>query len=156
MVQKSRKTMKRTILQSWLLLTLIALLLAACQPAQKETGPVEVEGKEVPVAGGSYRDISPEELKAMLEDKDFSFINVHIPFEGDIAGTDLSIPYNEIDQNLEKLPQDTNAKIVLYCRSDRMSRIASENLVERGYANIWNLDGGMVAWERAGYELTGR
>jgi rhodanese-related sulfurtransferase len=34
-----------------------------------------------------------------------------------------------------------------------MSEIASKELVSLGYANIWNLSGGMVEWEQAGYEI---
>jgi len=89
----------------------------------------------------------------MLSNKDFVFINVHIPFAGNIVATDLSIPYDQIEQTLAKLPADKKAKIVLYCRSGRMSAIAAETLVKLGYTNIWNLDGGMVAWEQAGYEI---
>lgn len=89
----------------------------------------------------------------MLGKKDFIFINVHIPLGGNITGTDLSLPYNEIEQNLSKLPADKNARIVLYCRSGRMSTIAAEELVKQGYTNLWELDGGMAAWEQAGYEI---
>jgi phage shock protein E len=91
----------------------------------------------------------------MLKDKDFVFINVHIPFEGIIADTDLSLPYNEITDpaNLVQLPADRNAKIVLYCRSGRMSQIAAEALVKLGYTSIWDLAGGMVEWEQAGFDL---
>jgi rhodanese-related sulfurtransferase len=31
-----------------------------------------------------------------------------------------------------------------------MIRMAAETLVGLGYTNVWNLDGGMVAWEQAG------
>jgi phage shock protein E len=128
-------------------------LLAACKNTTESTPSVEVVGKQIAVDGGSYTDISVAELQTLLAEKDFTFVNVHIPFEGDIPNTDFSIPYNEIDQNLEQLPADKDAKIVLYCRSDRMSGIAADTLVGLGYTNVWNLDGGMVAWERAGLPI---
>jgi rhodanese-related sulfurtransferase len=106
-----------------------------------------VVGQQVSVAGGFYTDVSVAELQTMLTNKDFTFVNVHIPFEGDIANTDLSIPYNEIDQNLGQLPVDKDAKIVLYCRSDRMSRIAARRL-SVCYTQCGNLDGGMVVGSR--------
>ena len=112
-----------------------------------------VTGETVTVTGGSYQNITPDALNTMLKDKDFIFINVHIPFAGNIAGTDLSIPYDQIDQNLSQLPSDKNSKIVLYCRSGRMSQIAAEKLVSLGHTSVWNLKGGMVDWEQAGYDL---
>ena len=114
---------------------------------------MEIKGEKVDVPGGAYTDASVAELQTMLKNKDFTFVNVHIPFEGNIASTDISIPYNEIEQNLSKLPADKNAKIVLYCRSGRMSSIAAETLVRLGYTNVWNLKGGMVEWEKAGLPL---
>ena len=123
-------------------------MLTACQSKT-------VAGETVTVAGGSYQNITPDELNSMSEDKDFVFVNVHIPFAGNISNTDLSIPYDQIStpEYLNQLPTDKNAKIVLYCRSGRMSGIAATELVALGYSNIWNLDGGMVAWEQAGYEI---
>jgi rhodanese-related sulfurtransferase len=54
---------------------------------------------------------------------------------------------------VNEYPADKNAKIVLYCRSGRMSTIVAKELVKAGYTNVWNLDGGMIAWEKAGFEL---
>jgi len=130
------------------LLLLGVMLLAACQSKS-------VTGETVTAVGGSYQNITSDELNAMLKNKDFVFVNVHIPFAGNIANTDLSIPYDQISipENLSQLPDDKNAKIVLYCRSGRMSEIAAEELVSLGYTNIWNLTGGMVKWEQAGFKI---
>jgi rhodanese-related sulfurtransferase len=110
-------------------------------------------GQKVSVDGGSYTEVSVSELQTMLASKDFTFVNVHIPFEGNIAKTDQSIPYDQIGQKLNQLPSDKNAKIVLYCRSGRMSAIAAGTLVSLEYTNIWELSGGMVAWEQAGLKI---
>jgi len=112
-------------------------------------------GEKVDVNGGSYANINSQQLYAMFKDKDFVLVNVHIPFAGNIPNTDLSIPYDQItkSQYLAQLPIDKNSKIVLYCRSGRMSQIAAEELVSLGYTNIWNLKEGMVEWEQAGYLL---
>ncbi|MBM3181737.1 MAG: rhodanese-like domain-containing protein [Chloroflexi bacterium] len=135
-------------MKKFILILLSVIILAGCQSKP-------VTGETVAVAGGSYKNVSPNELNTMLKNKDFVFVNVHIPFAGDIANTDLSIPYDQIDipENLSQLPADKNAKIVLYCRSGRMSAIAAEELVKLGYTDIWNLTGGMADWERAGFEI---
>ena len=134
------------MLKKLIFILLAAVVLVSCQSKSVTAEPVTV-------TGGSYKNVAPNELNAMLKNKDFVFVNVHIPFAGNIADTDLSIPYDQIEQNLSLLPVDKNAKIVLYCRSGRMSAIAAEELVSLGYTNIWNLDGGMVEWEQAGYDI---
>ena len=134
-----------------LLISLFLLVtLTACQSSVEE-----IMGKEITTASGYYKDITPAELDAMLSNKDLFLVNVHIPFAGNIADTDLSIPYDQISapENQTQLPADKDAKIVLYCRSGRMSAIAAEELVSLGYTNIWNLEGGMVAWEQAVREI---
>lgn len=138
---------KRTVIA-----LLAIILLAACQSKPTVTGEV------VSVGDGSYKNISAGELNSMFKNKDFVLVNVHIPFAGDIPNTDLSIPYDQITESsyMSQLPEDKDAKIVLYCRSGRMSQIASEELVALGYTNIWNFKNGMVEWEQAGYLLEGK
>lgn len=108
---------------------------------------------KVSVGGGFYTNISPEDLYAMLDKKDFVLINVHVPYAGEIANTDLFIPWTEIEKSLDKLPKDKNAKLVLYCRSSMMSTPASEALVKLGFTNVLNLMGGMNAWTAKQYPL---
>jgi rhodanese-related sulfurtransferase len=134
--------------KKFILIFLAAVILVGCQSKS-------VTGETVTAAGGSYQNITSDQLNAMLKNKDFVFVNVHIPFAGNIANTDLSIPYDQISipENLSQLPDDKNAKVVLYCRSGRMSEIAAVELVSLGYTNIWNLIGGTVEWEQAGYAI---
>ena len=127
---------------------------SASAPIVGSPGPGGV-GTVVATSDGAatYVDVTPAELAAMLENKDFLFINTHIPYEGEIEQTDLFLPYDKAAEQLGELPADKGAKIVVYCRSDRMSRISIEEWVKAGYTNLYNLDGGFVAWEQAGYEL---
>ncbi len=135
----------------------LALLLtaAACgsdsQPSDPDPGTMP--GTEVAVDGGSYTNVTAEELQSMLDAKDFPLVNVHIPYEGEIQATDSFIPFNRIDEYVDELPSDPDSKIVVYCRSGGMSAAAAESLVALGYTNVWNLDGGMIAWEAVGYQL---
>ncbi|MBI2830242.1 MAG: rhodanese-like domain-containing protein [Chloroflexi bacterium] len=132
------------------LIGLSAILVGACGRSGEAPTPERV----VSVDGGSYRVISVSQLNLMLDNrKDFLQVNVHIPYAGEIKGTDLFIPYNEIEQNLAILPADKGAEIVLYCRSGYMSGIAAKTLTRLGYTNIRDVEGGMLAWEQAGYQL---
>jgi len=94
----------------------------------------------------AYQSITAEKFSDMLQEKDFTLIDVHIPEQEHIAGTDEFIPYTMIEGN-NKLPQDKHAKIVLYCRSGGMSRAAAYALVEQGYDNVYDLSGGKNAYD---------
>ena len=97
--------------------------------------------------------ISSSQLNRQLTNKDFVLINVHTPYEGEIAGTDLFINYDEMVANRSKLPQDLNQKIVLYCKTGRMSAEALTTLKGLGYTNVTHLAGGMDAWQKAGFKV---
>jgi rhodanese-related sulfurtransferase len=95
----------------------------------------------------TYNSITPAVFSEMLENKDFVLIDVHIPEQSHIAGTDKFIPFDEIENNLTKLPQNKNEKIVVYCRSGSMSRAAAYTLAEMGYSNVYDLAGGKNAYD---------
>lgn len=96
--------------------------------------------------------ISPKKLKKILDKKYFTFINVHTPYEGEIAKTDMFIDYDSIVAGKDKLPQDKKAPIILYCKTGRMSQEALKTFGDLGYTNVAHLEGGMDAWEKSGFE----
>ena len=64
--------------------------------------------------------------------------------EGHIPGAIL-IPYTEIEERSEEMLPDKDAQILVYCRSGRRSKIASESLAKLGYTNVKEF-GGIIDW----------
>ncbi len=135
---------------------LLISVLSACRspstvaPGYRPKTPLRV------VATGSFTTVTAAELHQMLSNKDFVLINTHVPYEGELAATDGFVPFDQTEQQLARYPRDKTAKIVVYCRSGRMSTIAAATLVRAGYTNVWNLDQGMQGWEVAGYTVLQR
>jgi rhodanese-related sulfurtransferase len=147
--------MKKIFILAILILVLTLTKYSSAQTGLKlsQTRSDAQQGELVKVSSGSYRNILSEQLWTMLQNKDFVMINVHIPYEGELPHTDVFIPYNQIEKSSGKLPSEKSAKIVLYCRSARMSTIAAETLVKLGYTNVWNLNEGMIEWKQKGFPL---
>ncbi len=131
-------------------LTVLGLMASACGSTASPAAPA-APGVPVQVEGGTYTNLTPAELADMLEHKDFYFVNTHIPYEGELEQTDAFIPFEEFGpQRVGDYPADKNTRIILYCRSGRMSAIVAGELVQAGYTQVWNLDGGFIEWEKAG------
>ncbi len=92
-----------------------------------------------------FENISSNELSTMLTNKDFTLLDVHIPEQKHIPGTDYMISYQNIDKIKSVIPNKTS-KVVLYCRSGNMSKLVAQELVKSGYTNVFNLDGGLRSW----------
>jgi rhodanese-related sulfurtransferase len=133
-------------------LVLPALLVAACGGVSPTPEDNTGTTGEFPKNADGYADITIQQLAGMLEDKDLVLVNVHIPYEGEIPQTDLFIPFDEIPDYVDQLP-DKDARIVLYCRSGSMSTSAAQELAAMGYTNVLEVDGGFNAWKAAGNEL---
>lgn len=114
-----------------LLLIGLVLILAGC--AQQEVTP-----------------ITPQQLDAMSEE-DIFLLDVHVPEQTHIEGTDAVIDYRQVMSNLDKLP-GKDEKIVVYCRSGSMSAQVTEQLANAGYKNVYDLQGGRNAWVAEGYD----
>ncbi len=47
--------------------------------------------------------------------------------------------------------KDKDAKIVIQCRSGKRSLQACQMLMQEGYSNLFNLEGGILAWKENNY-----
>ena len=96
-----------------------------------------------------YRQISMDEAVKMMEDeKNYIILDVRRPdeyAEGHIPGA-INVPNEDIGTaEISELP-DKSQLILVYCRSGRRSKEASEKLVKLGYTNIVEF-GGILDWK---------
>ncbi len=98
--------------------------------------------------GLSYRRITQEKvMKIMEEETGYLIVDVRRPdefAEGHIEGA-INVPNEGItDEMPEELP-DKNQLLLVYCRTGRRSKEASEKLAKIGYTNVYEF-GGINTW----------
>jgi len=100
--------------------------------------------------------VSPAEFSKQLSEESVTIIDVRRPDEyvaGHIEGSvnaDIS-SVDEFNQFLDTL--DKNNKYLVYCRSGNRSAQAAQLMEEKGFLNITNLSGGILAWQTANLPL---
>jgi rhodanese-related sulfurtransferase len=125
-----------------------AIAFAACSGG---SDPSNGSGGADPGAGGSgWTRLSPQALDELMAAEDVFLVNVHVPFEGEITGTDVHIPYTELVDRMGELPDPDGQTLVLYCRSGNMSTQAAQELVSAARTGFFELEGGFNAWNEAG------
>jgi len=100
--------------------------------------------------------ITAADLNKIMQQSDIFLVDVHIPEQQHISGTDAFIPYNKVEEHQDKLPDDKNTPIYLYCESGPMGNAAARSLYDLGYRNLYNLEGGAKAWKKAGFDFENR
>ena len=114
---------------------LSALMLTGCAGAGNQTN--------------SYRQISMDEAVTMMaEESGYIILDVRTPeeFAEKHIPNAINVPNETIGTDeISQLP-DKNQLIMVYCRSGRRSKEASEKLVKLGYTNIIEF-GGIIDWK---------
>ena len=106
-------------------------------------------------AGGSvnYIDIPVSEAKIKVDSGEYFILDVRTREEydaGHIAGSVL-IPNEVLLNRLDEVPRDK--PILVYCRSGRRGAISSQDLIDNGFSEVYNMEGGIAAWQNAGYPV---
>jgi phage shock protein E len=96
-----------------------------------------------------YRDISPEEVKELLDsEKGVLLIDVRTPQEYAEyhIPKSISLPLNLLESGISKITDDKNAEMIVYCLSGRRATAACSRLTEMGYVSVSNM-GGIQSWQ---------
>ena len=122
-------------LKGWLSLLFISLCLFGLSACGENTPP-------------TYEQITAEAAKTLMDtEQNYILIDARTKSEfdeGHIAGAVLIPEYEIADRAEQELP-DKDALILVYCRSGRRSKIASQELVNLGYTNVKEF-GGIIDW----------
>jgi NADPH-dependent 2,4-dienoyl-CoA reductase/sulfur reductase-like enzyme/peroxiredoxin family protein/rhodanese-related sulfurtransferase/TusA-related sulfurtransferase len=96
---------------------------------------------------GQFKGIGVADLAK--ERKDATLIDARTETEFQIRHIEgaVNVPFVEIRSKLTELPNDKNAKIIVYCNVGLTAYMAIRVLVNLGYANIYNLEGGYRIYE---------
>ena len=136
----------------WIFLLLLALVLAACGGTDT-AAPVAEQSVEL-----AARDLAPEvdvHTVAEVKDRDDVYVlDVREQWEyneGHIPGVTL-LPLGELPARMDEIP--TDKEVIITCRSGNRSGQATDFLRQNGFDNVHNMQGGIVAWEQAGYEVS--
>ncbi len=147
---KTRRASKRAAKKSnqnllWIALAVVAVLVLGGfalirlggQPATASTLPAE---------------ISVQEAYKLYQNGTF-VLDVRTPEEWDefhVPNTTL-IPLDELPDRVNELPKDR--EIVVICRSGNRSAVGRDILLGAGFKNVTSVDGGLRAWQAAGYPV---
>ncbi len=130
-----------------ILVIILGLVGCGAQATAPAATGSEVDALNLPV------NLNPSTLDEIRDRDDVFVLDVREDFEyaeGHIPGVTL-IPLKQIPARLDEIPTDKT--VVAVCRSGNRSGQATKFLRGQGFGNVHNMQGGMNAWTRAGYEI---
>lgn len=95
----------------------------------------------------AFKEISVRELKDKLDAGiDGLLIDVRMPYEHEVASIEGSqlIPLPDFPNHTEQLPKDQ--PIYVHCKKGGRSTKACQILIDAGFSNVTNIEGGTDAW----------
>jgi rhodanese-related sulfurtransferase len=133
------------------LVLIVSLVLSVSIAAAKDMTAEDM----VSEAKGNICEVSVSEVKAILDNGEYLFLDCREPKEykmGHIPGA-INIPRGLLEFKVGKQVPDKNTKIIMYCKKGGRGCLATCTMCRMGYKNVKNMAGGWLAWEKAGYPI---
>lgn len=149
---KKMKILKGTIALLTVILTLFSCGCGKDNNIKSTNTTEEITTENTTVNALGYEQISGEQAKQIMDtETGYIIIDARTQEEFDEGHIEnaILIPEYEIAERAEKELTDKNQLILVYCRSGRRSKIASQALADLGYTNVKEF-GGIIDWE---YEI---
>ena len=143
---------------SWILVVAVCALFLAgisSQALAEAKGPMQF----VADAKAKIVEVTPQQVKADMDaNKPVILLDVRdsVEFDAGHLPKAMNISRGLLEYKVGIMIPDRNANIVLYCRTDARSALATAVLQEMGYTKVRNMTGAFKAWGEAGYPIYNR
>ena len=119
------------------------------QPARQLTGAATTTFQPAPEA----TDVDAATVHRWLENGEALLVDIREmdEFEMERIPGAVLLPGSVLDT--ESFPVISGLKIVLFCLTGRRSLAIAEQLLRAGFAEVYSLAGGTMAWRAAGFEI---
>lgn len=128
--------MKKTTIYTVFLI--IATTLVSCNKTTKEKANL----------------ISAEAAQTLLQNENIQLIDIRTPKEFNEArienAQNIDFLSSTFADNIKKLNKEK--PILIYCRSGRRSAKSIKKLLEAGFTEIYDLEGGIIKWKQKGFK----
>ena len=144
----------KELLKGALLLMLLPSNLMACGVGGNDDAVAtqQKEQRNAQEQRGTYTDVGPVEFEAHMNDDGAVLIDVRTDgeiAEGKIPGS-IQIEYNSADMDAKLSELDPSKPVLVYCAAGGRSGKTMAMLQEKGFETVYNLEGGIGAWKKAG------
>lgn len=97
-------------------------------------------------------DVTPAEAVEVLAEPDVTVLDVRTPAEyaaGHLPGAvNIDVESSSFEQQVSELPKDDT--YFVYCRTGNRSGVATDQMADLGFTDLYDLQGGVVDWQAAG------
>ena len=96
--------------------------------------------------------VDPVEFSEVIAQPGVIILDVRTPEEFNAGHIANAININMADSNFssEVSKLDKNATVAVYCRSANRSAVATKEMAELGFTDMYDMQGGIIDWETAG------
>ena len=110
---------------------------------------------EIRRLNGAATNIGPADATRMINHDNAIMLDIREDkeqAEGKIINSQ-HIPLSQLDANFKRLEKYKQRPIIAYCRSGSRSNSAAAKLRKQGFEKVYNLRGGVIAWQRENLPL---
>ena len=130
----------------WLVLALMSIVLLACSDSNTAEGKSE---------GHKMTNVDVQKFKELISSGDGVLLDVRYyqEFETGKISNAINIDYLSPTFRDDIMDLDRSMAIYIYCKSGARSEKACDVLLQEGFTNVYNLEGGIKAWENHAFEV---